>query len=39
MTDLDQHTLKDIGAPNWLIAQAAERKDAHHLYLLDLYRS
>jgi hypothetical protein len=39
MADIDEHTLKDIGAPNWLIAQAVERKDAHHLHLLDLYRS
>ena len=39
MADIDAHTLRDIGAPNWLIAQAIERKDAHHLRLIDLYRS
>ena len=39
MADIDAHTLRDIGAPNWLIAQAVERKDAHHLHLLNLYRS
>jgi len=39
MADIDQHTLKDIGAPNWLIAQAVERKDSHHLHLIELYRS
>lgn len=39
MADIDVHTLKDIGAPNWLIAQAVERRDAYHLHLLELYRS
>ena len=39
MADIDEHTLKDIGAPNWLIAEAVERKDAHHRRLLELYRS
>lgn len=39
MADIDAHTLRDIGAPNWLIAQAVERKDAHHLHLIELYRS
>ena len=39
MADIDAHTLRDIGAPNWLIAQAIERKDAHHLRLFELYRS
>ena len=39
MADIDAHTLRDIGAPNWLIAQAIERKDAHHLRLIELYRS
>jgi hypothetical protein len=39
MADIDAHTLRDIGAPNWLIAQAVERKGAHHLHLLELYRS
>ena len=39
MADIDAHTLKDIGAPNWLIAQAVERKDARHRHMLDLYWS
>jgi len=39
MADIDEHTLRDIGAPNWLIAQAVERKDAYHLRLLELHRS
>lgn len=39
MADIDAHTLRDIGAPNWLIAQAVERKDAHHFRLIELYRS
>ena len=39
MSDINAHTLKDIGAPNWLIAQAVERRDSHHLRLIELYRS
>lgn len=39
MAEIDAHTLKDIGAPDWLIAEAVERKDAHHRHLLELYRS
>jgi hypothetical protein len=39
MTEIDEHTLKEIGAPNSLIAHAIERKDAHHLRLLELCRS
>jgi hypothetical protein len=39
MADINEHTLRDIGAPNWLIAQAVERKGAHHLHLLELHRS
>ena len=39
MADMNAHTLRDIGAPNWLIAQAVERKDAYKLHLLQLYRS
>ena len=39
MAGIDAHTLKDIGAPDWLIAQSQERHDAHRLYLLGLYYS
>ena len=39
MTEIDERTLKDIGAPYWLIARAIERKDARELRLLELYRS
>ena len=31
IANLDEHTLKDIGAPNWLVARAAEERDARHL--------
>ncbi len=27
---LDEHVLKDIGAPHWLVADAAERGDVQH---------
>ena len=37
--DIDQHTLKDIGAPNWLIAQAAERERVRGLRISDLCQS
>ena len=37
--DIDEHTLKDIGAPNWIIAEAAHRGDSRGLRLIDLYRS
>ena len=39
MADIDEHTLRDIGAPNWLVAQAVERKDSHRLHLIELHRS
>ena len=39
MAGIDEHTLRDIGAPNWLVAQAVERKDAHRLRLIELHRS
>lgn len=38
MADLDAHTLKDIGAPNWLVAQAVERTDRPRLWLRELDR-
>ena len=28
---LDAHVLKDIGAPHWLVAQAAMQRDRQHL--------
>ena len=30
IADLNEHALKDIGAPHWLIARAAERRAAQH---------
>ena len=33
---LNEHTLKDIGAPNWLVAQAAERREAQALRWVEL---
>jgi len=37
--DIDAHTLCDIGAPNWVIAEAKQRNDIRGLRLIDLYRS
>ncbi len=37
--EIDTHTLRDIGAPNWLIAESTSRDDARGLRLIDLYRS
>jgi hypothetical protein len=37
--DIDAHTLKDIGAPNWAIADAVHRSDSRGMRLIDLYRS
>jgi hypothetical protein len=37
--DIDAHTLRDIGAPNWIIAEALHRSDSRELRLIDLYRS
>lgn len=39
MADVNEGTLKDIGAPDWLIARAAERRYAHHIHLIELFRS
>ena len=33
---LNEHTLKDIGAPHWLVAQAAERREAQQLRWVEL---
>ena len=39
MADINDRTLKDIGAPEWLIARSNERRNAHHIHLLELYKS
>ena len=33
---LNEHTLKDIGAPHWLVARAAERREAQQLLWIEL---
>ena len=33
---LNEHTLKDIGAPQWLVAQAAERRETQALRWIEL---
>jgi len=35
IADLDEHTLKDIGAPHWLVAHAADERDARHLRWIE----
>ena len=37
--EIDTHTLRDIGAPNWIIAESSLRGDSRGLRLIDLYRS
>jgi hypothetical protein len=39
MVDVSDRVLKDIGAPEWLVARAAERRNSHALHLLELFRS
>ena len=39
MADVNEGTLKDIGAPDWLIARSNERRHSHHIHLLELFRS
>ena len=34
--DIDLHTLRDIGAPDWMIADASSRRRAHDRTLRDL---
>lgn len=36
---IDSHTLRDIGAPDWILAEAALRNESRGLRLMDLYRS
>ena len=33
---LNEYALKDIGAPDWLVARAAERREAQHLTWIEL---
>ena len=35
IADLSEHTLKDIGAPHWLVARAAARREAQHLRWIE----
>ena len=37
--DVNSRTLKDIGAPDWMIARADERHNSHTIHLLELFRS
>ena len=39
MIDVNDRTLKDIGAPDWMIARANERRNAHYIHLIELFRS
>ena len=36
LAHLNVHVLKDIGAPHWLVAQAAERREAQQLRWVEL---
>jgi hypothetical protein len=33
---LNEHVLKDIGAPHWLVARAAAQREAQHLQWIDM---
>ena len=35
IANLDEHTLKDIGAPHWLVARAADERNARHLRWIE----
>jgi len=37
--EIDAHTLKDIGAPDWILAEASQRAGNRDVRMLDLYRS
>ena len=39
MINVNSRTLKDIGAPEWMIARANERHHSHTIHLLELFRS
>ena len=36
LTELDEVMLRDIGAPPWMVADAAARRDAHEMRLFEL---
>jgi hypothetical protein len=36
IAELDERTLRDIGAPHWLVARAAERREAQDLRWIEL---
>ena len=36
VADMNELLLRDIGAPEWMIADAATRRDAHELRLYEL---
>ena len=36
IADLNESTLKDIGAPDWLVARAAERREMQRLRWIEL---
>jgi hypothetical protein len=35
IANLDEHTLKDIGAPHWLVARAADERGARRLRWIE----
>ena len=35
IAELNEQTLKDIGAPDWLVARATERREAQHLRWIE----
>lgn len=39
MRNVSAHMLKDIGAPEWMVAEASMRYDGRPLRLIDLFRS
>ena len=38
-SDIDLHTLRDIGAPSWIIAEATQRDLQRDRHMADLSRS
>jgi len=38
VADMNELLLRDIGAPEWMIAQAAARRDLDHVRLLQAYQ-
>jgi uncharacterized protein YjiS (DUF1127 family) len=39
LADMDAHVLKDIGAPEWMVARAQDRADAYRRHADALYPS